>query len=297
MKWVPSEVDGNKVTSLCNHLKISPRLSQWLVQRGIEDPVRAQHFLSPSLQYLEDPCTIFHMERGVACLQQALKDRKSIAMVGDYDVDGITSLALLSRCFRAFGVSYTSFLPDRETEGYGLTPALLERIRSRTRVDLLFALDCGTNSADLIRCLRSEGGEVVVIDHHRPRNGSPEGICINPHVWPERHSVSAQQLCTVGLVFKFVHAWMKYLRRKGDRRAFEFRLKPFLDLVALGTVADMVPLQNENRIFVYYGLKEFKTSTNPGIRALVKVACGDADEVTSEDISFKLAPRINASGR
>jgi single-stranded-DNA-specific exonuclease len=90
---------------------------------------------------------------------------------------------------------------------------------------------------------------------------------------------------------------MKYLRRKGDRRAFEFRLKPFLDLVALGTVADMVPLQNENRIFVYYGLKEFKTSTNPGIRALVKVACGDADEVTSEDISFKLAPRINASGR
>ena len=183
-------------------------------------------------------------------------------------------------------------------EGYGLSEAALERALSNGKPDLLIALDCGTNAVEAVKYIRERGIDLIVVDHHQAKDVFVDDhILINPHV----HNISTtpwSQLCTVGLVFKLVHGLIKEMRLRNDPRSLEINLKDYLDLVSLGTVADLVPLVDENRIMARYGIKRLKSTRRTGIQALIQasgIALGE--DITPIDISFKLGPRINASGR
>ena len=281
-------------------LKLSNEVVKLVSQLSFSNEQELRSFLQPSLKEVEDPYTIPHLSEAVQIIDKACLAHQSIAIVSDYDVDGVTSMALMDRCFKSLGYHFTAFFPDREREGYGLTERVVERILSQSQTfDYLISLDCGTNSVLAIQRLRDAGIEVIVVDHHQCTcNSLPDAILINPHVNEAAHSISSKEFCTAGLVFKWIHAWFKYLKQKNPSFVPKVKLRQFLDLVALGSIADVVPLRHENRLWVHFGLKEMLTSEIPGLRHLIEVA-GIHPKVplTVDDVSYKLAPRINVSGR
>ena len=206
---------------------------------GTADEVRA--FLQPRLKSLSDPFLLPNMKAAVMRILAALDRRERIVLFGDYDVDGVTSLALLSETLRAYGAVPDLFLPSRMEEGYGLSHDSVQRCIQQFHPQLLIALDCGTSSGAEIVDLRKRGVEVIVLDHHEPKSAAPECVAVvNPKVDP---GSPFHYLCSVGIVFKLCHALLK-------TRPIDFDLKSKLDLVALGTVADIVPLRGENRTLV-----------------------------------------------
>ena len=228
------------------------------------------------------------MPRAVERILQAIDARERIVLFGDYDVDGVTSLALLSAMLRAYGAAPNLFLPLRMEEGYGLSRESVERCWQSHQPQLLIAVDCGTSSADEVAELRRQGADVIILDHHEPKAALPDCTAVvNPKVSAE---CTLRYLCTVGIVFKVCHALLK------TRPLATFDLKSHLDLVALGTVADIVPLLGENRILVHRGLCQIAGSSRPGVRKLMELA-GVAGSVCAEDIGFRLGPRLNAAGR
>jgi single-stranded-DNA-specific exonuclease len=228
------------------------------------------------------------MDRAVARILDALDRRELIVLFGDYDVDGVTSLALLSEILRAYGGAPELFLPLRMEEGYGLSRESVERCLEQYQPQLLIAVDCGTSSLVEVATLKDRGVDVIVLDHHEPKGALPECVAV---VNPKADSASPfHYLCSVGLVFKLCHALLK------TRPLENFDLKAKLDLVALGTVADIVPLCGENRILVQRGAIELARSTRPGLKELMKVA-GVRPPILPEDIGFRLGPRLNAAGR
>jgi single-stranded-DNA-specific exonuclease len=211
-----------------------------------------------------------------------------MVLFGDYDVDGVTSLALLSEMLRAYGGAPDLFLPLRMEEGYGLSPESVERCLEQHRPQLLIAVDCGTSSVAETSDLRRRGIDVIVLDHHEPKSALPECIAVvNPKTNPDS---PFHYLCSVGIVFKLCHALLKM------RPLANFDLKSKLDLVALGTVADIVPLRGENRTLVQRGAVEIARSSRPGLRKLIEVS-GVRPPILTEDIGFRLGPRLNAAGR
>ncbi len=277
-----------------------PEIQSLLLRFPFQNPSEYEAFLSPSLKNIEPPEAIRNLIQAVQKLHRACQTSKRIAMVSDYDVDGITSMALMHRFFSFFHFSFTPIFPSREQEGYGLTEALVQRILQHTPTfDLLVAMDCGTNSIQPVQTLRAAGIEVLVIDHHQHTQAElPNAICVNPHTQEAEHSTSSLELCTAGLVFKMLHAWLKQLRQENIPMATSLRLRSFLDLVALGTVADLVPLQHDNRLFVYFGLQELPTSPSQGLQELFRCSSYDRTfPLTTEAVSFQFAPRINAGGR
>ena len=218
----------------------------------------------------------------------AIDRRERIVLFGDYDVDGVTSLALLAEMLRAYGAAPELFLPLRMEEGYGLSPESVDRCCEQYQPQLLIAVDCGTSSLAEIAELKRRGVDVIVLDHHEPKSALPDCVAVvNPKAEP---GCAFHYLCSVGIVFKLCHALLK------TRPAPEFDLKANLDLVALGTVADIVPLQDENRIFVQRGAVEIARSKRPGLRKLMEVAAV-RPPIVAEDIAFRLGPRLNAAGR
>jgi single-stranded-DNA-specific exonuclease len=238
------------------------------------------------------------MEAAVTRILAALDRQERIVIFGDYDVDGVTSLALLAEAFRAYGCAPEVFLPLRLEEGYGLSRESVDRCIEQHRPQLLIAVDCGTSSVVEIAELAERGVDVIVLDHHEPKSDLPDCVAIvNPKIDPQS---SFHYLCSAGIVFKLCHALLK-------RRPIEFDLKSKLDLVALGTVADIVPLQGENRTFVQRGALEIARhwtspsdrrtrSTRPGLKRLIAVS-GVRPPISPEHIGFRLGPRLNASGR
>ena len=219
-------------------------------------------------------------------------------LFGDYDVDGVTSLALLAEMLRGYGATPELFLPLRMEEGYGLSRESVERCLEQYRPQLLIAIDCGTASANEISELKNRGVDVIVLDHHQPSRGYgsagepksqlPDCVAI---VNPKADSASPfHYLCSVGIVFKLCHALLK------TRPLPEFDLKSKLDLVALGTVADIVPLVEENRLLVQRGAIEIGRTSRVGLRKLMQVA-GVRPPILPEDIGYRLGPRLNAAGR
>jgi len=206
-------------------------------------------------------------------------------LFGDYDVDGVTSLALLSSVLRAYGCEAALFLPHRIEEGYGLSADGLGRCLNEHHPQLLIAVDCGTSSFSEIAMMRKSGVDVIVLDHHEPKSERPDCLFVNPKL---TNSAFAY-LCSVGLAFKLCHALLK-------TRRIDFDLKAALDLVALGTVADIVPLQGDNRIFVKSGSAVLARSNRPGIIKLIETAAVKPP-IMPEDIGFRLGPRLNAAGR
>lgn len=228
------------------------------------------------------------MRAAVTRILAALDSCERIVLFGDYDVDGVTSLALLAEMLRAYGATPELFLPLRMEEGYGLSRESVERCLKQYRPQLLIAIDCGTASAAEIAELKNRGVEVIVLDHHEPKSELPDCVAI---VNPKADSTSPfHYLCSVGIVFKVCHALLK------TRPLPEFDLKAKLDLVALGTVADIVPLVEENRLLVQRGAIEIGRTSRVGLKKLMEVA-GVRLPILPEDIGYRLGPRLNAAGR
>jgi single-stranded-DNA-specific exonuclease len=228
------------------------------------------------------------MRAAVARILAALDSHERIVLFGDYDVDGVTSLALLAEMLRGYGATPELFLPLRMEEGYGLSRESVERCLEQCRPQLLIAVDCGTASAAEIAELKKRGVDVIVLDHHEPKSQLPDCVAI---VNPKADAASPfHYLCSVGIVFKLCHALLK------TRPLPEFDLKSRLDLVALGTVADIVPLVEENRVLVQRGAMEIGRTSRVGLRKLMQVA-GVRPPILPDAIGYRLGPRLNAAGR
>jgi single-stranded-DNA-specific exonuclease len=248
------------------------------------DEVRA--FLNPRLSVLGDPFQLMGMAGVVERILSAIDRKERVVLFGDYDVDGVTSLALLSEMLHAYGCEAALFLPHRIDEGYGLSAEGVARCLKLHQPQLLIAVDCGTSSLEEIAMLRQQGIEVIVLDHHEPKVDQPDCFLINPKAFP---GSPLTYLCSVGLVFKLCHALLK-------TRRVDFDLKAALDLVALGTVADIVPLRGDNRTLVKSGSIALARSGRLGIIKLMEAAAVKPP-IVPEHIGFRLGPRLNAAGR
>ena len=225
------------------------------------------------------------MHDAVERIFHAIDHRQRVVLFGDYDVDGVTSLALLSEVLRRYGNEAALFLPLRMEEGYGLSAEGVARCLRQHNPELLIAIDCGTSSLNEIDVIKRAGIDVIVLDHHEPKSELPDCLLVNP----KTTNSGFDYLCSVGLTFKLCHALLK-------TRRIDFDLKSALDLVALGTVADIVPLHGDNRVFVKSGSIMIERSRRPGIAKLMEVA-GVRQPVMPDDIGFRLGPRLNAAGR
>lgn len=264
-------------------------LARILLTRGQNSASQVQTFLSPKLSSLSDPFALPNMPAAVARILQAMERGERIVLYGDYDVDGVTSLSLMSRLLKAYGASVFCFLPQRIEEGYGLSHTGIKRCCETYQPQLLIAIDCGTSSATEIESLKKNGIDVIVFDHHECNAHhplSPDVPLVNPKAGKDYH-----YLCSAGVIFKACHALLKKAPLP------QFNLKHYLDIVALGTVADIVPLVEENRILVKSGLKQMEQTLWPGIRALLEVAGVKPRALKPMDIGYKLGPRLNAAGR
>src|SRR5436305_5282379 len=222
------------------------------------------------------------MQEAVERIFHAVDQGQRIVLFGEYAVDGVTSHALLFEVLRAYGSEVALFLPHRIEEGYGLSAEGVARCLRLHNPQLLIAIDCGTSSSVEIASLRKAGVDVLVLDHHEPKPELPECLLVNP----KTANSGFEYLCSVGLTFKLCHALLK-------TRRIDFDLKSVLDLVALGTVADIVPLRGDNRVFVKSGSSTIGGSGRLGITKLMEVA-GVTQPVMPDDIGFRLAPRLNA---
>lgn len=299
---------------LAARLKIPPLLAQCLLNRGFSEPPAIEHFLRPRLKNLADPFLLPDMSAAVERLFRARDQNELIVIFGDYDVDGVTSTALLVEVLRSLGWRVEFYLPNRMDEGYGLSADGVDNCLKKFPVTLLLALDCGSTAVETIRILRENGVDVIVLDHHQISNPAPNAAAlVNPQLTrPPDHETAGprdsgscgpvvmwsggQELCSVGLAFKLAHALVKRGRESGLAGAAEFDLRPLLDLVALGTIADLVPLTGENRILVSAGLQRLNATQRPGLVALKKIAQSPPVLGTYE-VGFQLAPRLNAAGR
>ena len=301
---------------LAARLKISPLLAQCLLNRGLSEPAAIKNFLAPRLKHLADPFLLPNMGAAVERLLLAHERDESLVVFGDYDVDGVTSTTLLLEVLRKLGWRVDAYLPHRMDEGYGLSRDGVENCLKKFPVKLLLAVDCGSTAVETIAWLRGQNVDVIVLDHHQVSNPPPAAVAlVNPQLTVSDEcrvtgdgdtasSVTCHpspvtrftELCSAGLAFKLAHAFLKRGRETGLPGAAEFDLKSLLDLVALGTIADLVPLTGENRILVTAGLEKLNTTRRPGIVALKEVA-QSPEKLGTHDIGFQLAPRLNASGR
>ena len=301
MRWTHTPPAAAAVEALSKRAGISRVLAELLLHTGLREEDDAAAFLQPALAGLHDPFLLRNLEAAATRLRQAIAQREEIVVLGDYDVDGVSSTALLVMILRRFGLNPRFIVPRRSEDGYGLSRSAIDRALEGGKPHLFIALDCGTNSHAEAAYLRAQGIDVMVIDHHRSKE-QPLDQCllINPHVDADATNGDAawRNLCTVGLVFKLCHGLLKQLRVDNHPVAFRIKLRDHLDLVAMGTVADLVPLLGENRILARHGLRILQETQRPGLRALMEVAgVKPALGISPTDISFRLGPRINASGR
>ena len=295
-RWLVAPSQPILVGELSRRLNISPLLAQCLLNRGLKHAVEIEKFLAPRLKNLADPFLLPGMAPAVERLLVALERGESLVIFGDYDVDGVTSTTLLLDALQKLGWKADAYLPHRMDEGYGLSRDGVENCLKKYPVNLLLAVDCGSTAVETILWLRERGVEVLVFDHHQVSDPPPVATAlVNPQLAGENEPCF-RELCSVGLSFKLVHALLKRGRQLGLAGMAEFDLKTYLDLVALGTVADLVPLTGENRILVTAGLEKLNTSQRPGLMALKEIAQTPAN-ISVMDVGFQLAPRLNASGR
>jgi single-stranded-DNA-specific exonuclease len=278
-------------------LKLSPLLAQCLLNRGLSEPSVITPFLEPRLKQLADPFLLPNMGAAVERLFRAHADGEPLVIFGDYDVDGVTSTALLTETFRALGWKVSHYLPHRMEEGYGLSLDGVENCLKKFSATLLLAVDCGSTAVDAVAWLRGRGVDTLVLDHHQLSSPAPAAVAIvNPRLAEKNGAPAFGELCSAGLAFKLVHALVKRGRELGLPAAADFDIRPLLDLVALGTIADLVPLTGENRILVSMGLERLRGTSRPGLLALQRVAKVGTPLGTYE-VGFQLAPRLNAAGR
>lgn len=282
--------------ALCERLSsganISPLMAKCLVNRDFSEPESAAHFLQPRLKHLADPNLLPNIAAAVERLLTARSRGELLVVFGDYDVDGVTATTLLLEGLRTLGWKVEHYLPHRMDEGYGFSTDAIKTCLEQFPCKLLLAVDCGSTACDPIASLAKIGIDVIVLDHHQVFAPAPAAVAlVNPQL-----GSCFQELCSVGLAFKLVHALLKRMRELGVPGALEFDLRDYLDLVALGTIADLVPLRGENRIFVSAGLDRLNSTQRPGLVAL-KAVSKCPSPVRAYEVAFQLAPRLNAAGR
>jgi single-stranded-DNA-specific exonuclease len=295
-RWRLQEGNDTLQELLVRELGLSPIVSRILVSRDIANMDDANRYLSPSLNDLHNPFLMQDMRRAVDRLIRAIQRQERVTIYGDYDADGITSVVALFRFLKQIHENVTYYIPDRITEGYGLNRPAVERLRSEG-VSLIVTVDCGISDHEPISYARQLGIDTVILDHHELSDTLPEAVAaVNPH--RKDCSFPFKQLAAVGIVFNFLIALRAVLRDEGFWRNNGYpNLKEYLDLVALGTIGDIVPLLDENRIFVKIGLDLMTEDRRIGISALKLVSGIENQVIDSNKASFCLIPRINAAGR
>jgi single-stranded-DNA-specific exonuclease len=297
--WQIRESDPDLAEHLANVLDVHPLVARLLTQREVSTEEEGSRFLSPALSDLHDPGLMKGMDAAVDRLVRAVKAGERLCIYGDYDVDGVTSVSLLSLFLKEVGLKPDYFIPSRLREGYGLNPEAISLI-TKKGTSLLITVDCGISDVDEIQQAREAGMDVIIIDHHQvPEQLPPASAILDPH--QPGCQFPAKDLAAVGVTFNLVMALRSHLRELGrfrhGRHSEEPNLKEYLDLVALGTVADIVPLLGENRIITHFGLSELTAGRRPGVAALKEMAGMLSRQVAVGQVAFRLAPRINAVGR
>ncbi len=287
-KWNVKEENSKKVEEISKQYNLSPLISRILLNKGIED---IEQFLNPTLDKLYDPFRMKDMDKAVARIKTAVENNEKILVFGDYDVDGTTSTALLVLALQELGLNPDFYIPNRENEGYGLSVTGINKAVDKD-IDIILTCDCGINAIDEVEYARSKNIDVVVTDHHEQMEVLPNAQAI---IDPKRKDCGYpfKELCGAGVAFKFLQA----LISKFDYFPSE-KLYKHLDLVAIGTAADIVPLVDENRILTSEGLKRMRTTRKVGIESLLKVShFSENQNIRVSNIVFGAAPRINAAGR
>lgn len=288
-RWSIRKHDHARVNGLAAELRVKPLIAALLIARGYDTRERANTFLSPSPEHLHDPFLLKGMPEAVERIEKAIAAREKVLIWGDYDVDGTTGTVLLRKMFRLLGLETSFHVPNRFTEGYGINTPALEEAKA-AGVTLVISVDCGIRSFEPLEWASKNGLDVIVTDHHLSdeARGVPDAAAVvNPNQqgcpYPDKN------LAGVGVAFKLAHA---LLRNAGS----EAKVAQFLQIAAIGTVADVMSLTGENRAIVALGLLDLAKTENRGLKALIEVAdC--RDEMTSYHIGFRIGPRINAAGR
>ena len=286
-KWELYELNNELIHKVAYENSISETLATILVNRNIVDEEKIQVFLNPTRKDFHDPYLMPDMEKAVQRIVKAIERKEKIIIYGDYDVDGITSITVLKKFLSEQGIEVDYTIPNRLEEGYGLNKEAIKRIKDEN-YDLIITVDCGISAIEEIKYANSLGLEVIVTDHHEPVEILPEALAIidckrKDSIYPFK------SLAGVGVVFKLIQALSIELGLKE-----EAYLK-YLDIVCIGTISDIVPLVDENRVIAKLGLKLVKVTKNIGLKVLLQNI--GYKEITSTTISFGIAPRINACGR
>lgn len=279
--------NAEKITELSRQYGIPPVVSAILLKRGVES---FSEYISPELGKLHDPFLMKGMEQAVCRIQAALKNNETIAVYGDYDVDGITSTAALTKFLRTNGAEVFYYIPDRLSEGYGLNRRAVSALKENG-ANLVITVDCGITAVQEVDFAKSLGMDMIITDHHECKSTVPAAAAVLNPKQPDC-PYPFKKLAGIGVVFKLLQALSLALKLH-----MQALFDEYIDIVALGTIADVMPLSGENRIIVKNGLKQLVYTENRGMRALIRQAGADPQHITAGTVGFTLAPRINAAGR
>jgi single-stranded-DNA-specific exonuclease len=299
-RWIINRTNPEYISYISNASSVSPAFAQVLINRGIKTPDDINDFLHPSAASFSDPFDLPDIHIALERIKAALDRSERVLIHGDYDADGLTATAIMFHALRAIGIDAHYFIPDRMAHGYGFNPPAVDMAK-RSGVKLIITVDCGISSFDAASCAKREGIDVIITDHHEPvisnespatRYLLPEALAIiNPKLGTRSSKLA--NLSGAGIAFKIAQSFSldNELRFTGDDSI------ALLDLAVLGTIADVVPLRDENRVIVSEGMKRINNAHRPGIRALRTVSGFDGRELRAGLLSFTMIPRINAAGR
>ena len=288
MRWtIKPKPDAAKVAELQNALQVDEIVAKLLLQRGITTFEEAKKYFRPQLSDLHDPYLLKDMDLAIARIEQAIANEENIMVFGDYDVDGTTSVALVSSYLQSYYPNVTTYIPDRYKEGYGVSYAGIDYADDND-ISLIIALDCGVKAVDKVAYAKEKGVDFIICDHHRPGATLPNAVAVLDAKRADCN-YPYDELCGCGVGFKLIQAL-------GSKRGQTIEdLVPYLDLVATAIGADIVPITGENRVLAYFGLKVINSTPRAGFKAIINQI--KKDVLTITDVVFVIAPRINAAGR
>jgi len=288
MRWtVIDNADGSKIQHLQEALGVNKPIAELLVKRNITNFEEAKHFFRPNLDQLHNPFLMKGMQEACARVLHSLRDNEPIMVFGDYDVDGTTSVALMSTYLRSLGVEVLSYIPDRYEEGYGISYQGIDFAKANG-IQLIIALDCGIKAIEKVNYAKEQGIDFIICDHHRPGDKVPDAVAVlDPK--QEDCNYPYDELCGCGVGFKLIQALQTKLGRP------QKDIHVYLDLVATAIGSDIVPITGENRVLAYYGLKLINSRKRPAFKAMMEQSKKQVLSIT--DVVFMIGPRINAAGR
>ncbi|MBO5754271.1 MAG: single-stranded-DNA-specific exonuclease RecJ [Proteobacteria bacterium] len=296
--WNVKELDNDTVDALATDLNETQLLTSVLYNRGVRTPDQAQRFLKPKLSDLADSNLLLNMQPVIERCLKAIEQHESVLIFGDNDVDGVTSTTLMYQFFQGLNANVHYFLPRRKEDGHGFNEETLAAALAGGKPDLLITVDCGMSGYREIETLKAQGIDVIIVDHHAMPEIMPQTLILNPKQPDDQFPY--KDLAAVGVVFHLVEALVREAKQRNLYETAQMQppeILDMLDLVCLGTIADVVPLLGENRMFVSVGLDVIRKRKRSGIAALLSDVGADERYITERTICYRLAPRINAAGR